>query len=115
MTRKGHYIWKPVDLGDINLNVGRGQLGNTIAWTPILPAGAEVKQTNLPGNDRMVTLELNVHDIPPAPEEDFMPPIGSFTYRVLFYYSAYRTAEEFWKNEGQILVQVVGQVHRPWA
>jgi hypothetical protein len=42
-----------------------------------------------------------VHDIPPAPEEDFMPPINSFTYRVLFYYSAYRTSEEFWKNEGK--------------
>jgi Domain of Unknown Function with PDB structure (DUF3857)/Transglutaminase-like superfamily len=102
-TRKGHYIWRPVDLSDINLNVGHGQVGNTIAWTPILPAGALVKQTNLPGNDRVVTLELNVNDIPPAPEEDFMPPIGSFTYRVLFYYSAYRTPEEFWKNEGKYL------------
>ena len=30
-----------------------------------------------------------------------MPPIGSFTYRVLFYYSAYRTPEEFWKSEGK--------------
>lgn len=102
-TRKGHYIWRPVDLSDVNLNVGHGQLGNTIAWTPILPAGAVVKQTNLPGNDRVVTLELNVNDIPPAPDEDFMPPIGSFTYRVLFYYSAYRTPEEFWKNEGKYL------------
>jgi hypothetical protein len=42
-----------------------------------------------------------VHDIPPAPEEDFMPPINSCTYRVLFYYAAYRTSEEFWKNEGK--------------
>jgi hypothetical protein len=46
-------------------------------------------------------MDLNLHDIPPAPEEDFMPPIHSFTYRVLFYYSSYRTADEFWKSEGR--------------
>ena len=28
-----------------------------------------------------------------------MPPISSFTYRVLFYYSSYHTADEFWKSE----------------
>ena len=30
-----------------------------------------------------------------------MPPINSFTYRVLFYFTTYRTPEEFWKNEGK--------------
>ncbi len=40
-----------------------------------------------------------MHDIPPAPNEDFMPPIAGLTYRVLFFYTPYRSAEEFWKNE----------------
>ncbi|HEX3967762.1 MAG TPA: DUF3857 domain-containing protein [Edaphobacter sp.] len=99
-TRKGHYMWKPVDLGSITVTGARGQTSSTIAWTPILPSGTEVKQSRLPGSDQVI-LELNVHDIPPSPEEDFMPPIGSFTYRVLFYYSAYRSPEEFWKSEGK--------------
>jgi hypothetical protein len=30
-----------------------------------------------------------------------MPPLRSLTYRVLFYYSPYRSAEEYWKNEGK--------------
>jgi hypothetical protein len=30
-----------------------------------------------------------------------MPPIGSLSYRVLFYYSAYLTGAEFWKEEGK--------------
>jgi hypothetical protein len=98
-TRKGHYLWKPTGRSVI---VGHDQLSSTVAWTPILPAGTEVKQSRLPGSDQAL-LELNVKDIPPAPEEDFMPPIGSFTYRVLFYYSAYRTPEEFWKNESKFL------------
>ncbi len=105
-TRKGHYLWTPIDLnGNINVTGDHGSRSSTISWTPILPAGSEVKQTRLPATnyarDGQIQLELNVHDIPPAPSEDFMPPVLSFTYRVLFYYSAYRTPDEFWKNEGK--------------
>jgi hypothetical protein len=103
-TRKGHYFWKPIDLSTENVAGDRGQLSTNIAWTPILPAGTTVTQTRLPGTairNGQLTLELNVHDIPPAPDEEFMPPIKSFTYRVLFYYSAFRTQDEFWKSEGK--------------
>ncbi len=67
----------------------------------MLPTGTEVSQTRVPGGQQPV-LELNMHDIAPIPEEDFMPPIGSLSYRVLFYYTAYRTSvEDYWKNEGK--------------
>lgn len=101
-TRKGHYIWRPLDLSRTNINItnSRGDLSNNISWASILPTGTEVTQARLPGGQQ-ATLELNVHDIPPAPSEEFMPPIQSFTYRVLFYYTGYRTADEFWKNEGK--------------
>jgi hypothetical protein len=104
-TRKGHYVWRPVDLNHINLMGDRGDRSTIIAWTPILPVGTTVQQTRLPGSgvkDGQTTLEVNAHDIPPAPDEDFMPPIQSLTYRVLFYYSAYRSTEEYWKNEGKL-------------
>jgi hypothetical protein len=103
-TRKAHYSWKPTGETLISSD-DRGQLTNAIAWFPILPAGAQIKQTQLPSNgiaqEGQYVLELDVHDIPPAPEDDFMPPITSFTYRVLFYYSPYRSPAEFWKNEGK--------------
>jgi hypothetical protein len=102
-TRKGHYKWQPTSATLVS-NDDRGQLTNAIAWLPILPAGTELKNTRLPGSGMdggQLVFELNVHDIPPAPEEEYMPPIGSLTYRVLFYYSPYRTAEEYWKNEGK--------------
>jgi Domain of Unknown Function with PDB structure (DUF3857)/Transglutaminase-like superfamily len=104
-TRKGHYVWRPVDLNHINLMGDRGDRSTIIAWTPILPVGTTVQQSRLPGTaikDGQTTLEVNAHDIPPAPDEDFMPPIQSLTYRVLFYYSAYRSTEEYWKNEGKL-------------
>jgi hypothetical protein len=101
-TRKAHYLWKHINLGgSTTVTNSRGDASTAIAWMPILPAGAEVRQSRIPGADGQDTFELDVHDIPPAPEEDFMPPINSLTYRVQFYYSAYRSGDEFWKNEGK--------------
>jgi len=100
-TRKAHYLWKPTNL---RLSNDRGSI-NTISWLPILPAGAEVKKTEMAGstiNGNQRSFEVSVNDVPPAPEEEFMPPIGSFTYRVLFYYSTYRMGDDFWKNEGKV-------------
>ncbi len=100
-TRKSHYLWKPINLnGNIIVTGARGQVKNFIAWASVLPQDATVTQTPIIGTDQTL-LELNVHDIPPAPDEDFMPPIRSATYRVLFYYAGYRTVDEFWKNEGK--------------
>jgi Domain of Unknown Function with PDB structure (DUF3857)/Transglutaminase-like superfamily len=102
-TRKAHYEWKPTNEQLISSD-DRGQLTNGIAWTPILPPGTELKRTELPGNglrEGRRIFDLDVHDIPPAPSEEFMPPTSSFTYRVLFYYTPYRSGEDYWKNEGK--------------
>jgi Domain of Unknown Function with PDB structure (DUF3857)/Transglutaminase-like superfamily len=100
-TRKGHYLWKPINLnGNITVSNSRGQTSSFIAWTRILPAGTDVKQSQQIGTGQTL-LDLIAQDIPPAPDEDYMPPVRSFTYRVLFYYASYRTPEEFWKNEGK--------------
>jgi hypothetical protein len=103
-TRKAHFIWRPTN-ETLVTNDGRGQLTNGIFWTPILPTDAEFKNTRLPpqGMDTngQLIFELNVHDVPPVPQEEYMPPISSLSYRVLFYYTPYRTQEEFWKNEGK--------------
>jgi hypothetical protein len=102
-TRKAHYIWKPTNEQLISSD-DEGKLTNAISWTHILPPGTELKQSRRPpsGFDaNRYTFELNVHDVPPSPSEEFMPPISSLTYRVLFYYSPYSTSEEYWKNEGK--------------
>jgi Domain of Unknown Function with PDB structure (DUF3857)/Transglutaminase-like superfamily len=102
-TRNAHYVWKPTNKQLIS-NDDRGQLTNAISWTPILPLGTDLKQSQTPGTGLMEprhVFELSMHDIPPSPSEDFMPPISSFTYRVLFYYTPYRSGDEFWKNEGK--------------
>jgi hypothetical protein len=102
--RKGHFEWKPTDR---QLQTEDGKITNaSVAWTPILPVGAQVKQTALPGgggfgSEGSSVINLDVQDIPPSPDEEYMPPIGSLGYRVMFYYAAYRTQDEYWKNEGK--------------
>ena len=100
-TRKAHYLWKPTSH---DLSSNRGMI-NTIGWFPILPAGTELQHTELPPQSfkpAQKIFEVNAHDIPPVPTEDYMPPTSSLTYRVYFYYSTYRNLDEFWKNEGKI-------------
>lgn len=101
--RRGHFAWFPTD-EQLTIDE-RGQLSSVVAWTPILPEGAEVKNTHLPGStlsrDGSSQIDLQVHDIPPSFTDEYMPPISSLSYRVMFYYSSYRTTEEFWKGEGK--------------
>ncbi|WP_433972779.1 DUF3857 domain-containing protein [Tunturiibacter lichenicola] len=103
-TRKSHYLWRPTDQQLVTSD-DRGQLTNSVFWTPILPPGTTLVQSRLPSqlysHEGQLSLELNAHDLPPVPHEEYMPPLGSFTYRVLFYYSPYHTGEEFWKSEGK--------------
>jgi hypothetical protein len=71
--RKGHYMWKPTDQQLISSGQ-RGQLINSISWFPVLPIGTELKTTELPGSSSLASghlvFDLNVHDIPPAPDEE---------------------------------------------
>jgi hypothetical protein len=100
-VKSAHYKWFPTtrDLVD-----SKERPINSISWFPILPAGAKIVTTQLPATGTRnagQTYELNVSDIPPAVREDYMPPLRSYTYRVLFSFTAYRSSDEFWKSEGK--------------
>jgi hypothetical protein len=82
-VHKAHYQFAPFD----NLN---------LIWWPQLPQSATVK-TDVAG--RYI---LDITDVPPIPDEEWMPPISSFLYKVQFYYrSPYDPlqAEAFWIAE----------------
>lgn len=73
-----------------------GQVLNTLIWWERLPPGSPVVSSDATG--RFV---LDVSDIPPAPEEEYMPPIDSVLYKVVFYYKGSYTAAEFWDGEAK--------------
>ncbi|MBS1816016.1 MAG: DUF3857 domain-containing protein [Acidobacteria bacterium] len=98
-VRKAHFMWKPTSHELVSNENGHEAISNGIAWAPILPPGPTVKATALPTGQSVY--ELNINDIKPMPEENDMPPVENFSYRVYFYYTSYHTADEYWKNEGK--------------
>lgn len=104
-TRKAHYMWRPTN-ALIELENGE-VVQSSVAWMPILPEGAKIVQSELhnsiatTSSSPTMQLDLDVHDIPPLPTEEYMPPIQSVSYRVLFYYTNARSPADFWKNAGK--------------
>jgi hypothetical protein len=72
-----------------------------IVWFPILPAGVQVQhhQAMINLSDHQM-FELSVHDVPPQPEEEYMPPVANYGYRVLFYINSAPSASDFWEQVG---------------
>ncbi len=82
---KAHYQFTPSDLFNV-------------VWWPILPEGASVK------TDAGGRYYLDVTDVPATPDEEWMPPIGSFLYKVMFYYRSPTqplNVDDFWKAEAK--------------
>ena len=65
-----------------------------LLFSPLLPPGAKV----VSGQD---SFDLVVDNIPAAPDEPYMPPLSSFNYRVIFYYTPYPSQAQFWATEGE--------------
>lgn len=42
------------------------------------------------------TFTLDIADVPPEPEEDWMPPLNTLRWHVAFFYSRLSTGKEFW-------------------
>lgn len=113
----GHFQFTPfkafMPTGTPNSDTGmflvdsRGRTINSLAWWPLLPAGVTVK-TSLNGS-----YTVDVTDVPAIPDEDWMPPIESFLYKVRFYYLPATTLSEFWLNESKYWSKDVDKFAEP--
>jgi hypothetical protein len=95
-VRKAHFAWNTSHSGTIEDSHGNPL--ESVAWTPILPVGVKVVQSDVHGKN---TLSLDIENVKPLPKEEFMPPFDSLSYRVLFYYTNYKTSAEFWNRDGK--------------
>jgi transglutaminase-like putative cysteine protease len=100
-VKQAHYVWYPTSQ---ELETGRGT-ATTITWFPILPAGVKIERRDIPHTQfttqPIQVFELTIKDVPPEVKEAYMPPIASFSYRVLFNYTAEHSAADWWKDEGK--------------
>ncbi len=92
-VRKAHYHFVPTDR-DVISSTDHGNVSSTLAYSQLLPKGVAIKETR-------GTYDLDVSNIPALPDEQFMPPMRAFSYRVRFYYTGYRTVDEFWTAYGK--------------
>ena len=105
-TRHAHYLWLPTNNELISKDEKGEQITSGIAWSPLLPKGAELKKSEMPSsamggttlNGPQYKFELTMDAVPPQPQEEHMPPIHSLGYRVLFFYTPYRSQADFWKE-----------------
>lgn len=100
--KAAHYMWLPTAREMVDAD---GAAVRAISWFPLLPQGATIQQRDMPGGgpngNNQKTFELTVKDIPPRQTEDYMPPIRSLSYRVLFNYTPYSSVADYWKASGK--------------
>jgi hypothetical protein len=92
-VRKAHYSFTPFKyMGNVVDSKGNG--ASRLLYSYNLPNGKKVEYESIG------RYKLDIADVPPTPDEEFMPPIDSVLAHVVFYYTPYDTKEEYWKHEG---------------
>lgn len=97
-VHKAHYAFVPFEnfmphaseASDNYLTDSKGNAVNRLVWWYNLPKGVSIQQG-------AKGFTVDVTDVPPAPDEEYMPPIRSVLYKVFFYYSS-GSAQEYWAN-----------------
>ena len=96
-VHRAHYHFVPTDTSltiTTTDSQGHQNVVNHLVYFPLLPPGAKVR-VGLDGYD------LVADNIPAAPDEPYMLPLNSFTYRLIFYYTPYSSGTEFWDAEAK--------------
>lgn len=99
-VHKAHYAFTPYEsfmphataMASSNyLTDAKGNVVNSLVWWFNLPKGVTIVKG-------MNNYTVDVTDVPPAPDEEYMPPIESVLFKVFFYYESTRNAQEYWAS-----------------
>jgi hypothetical protein len=92
-VRKAHYAFTPYKyLG--NVTNSKGESASNLMYSTMLPPNSKVVYE---ASGRYV---LDVGDLAPIPDEEYMPPMSSLIAQVQFYYTPYTSKDDFWQHEG---------------
>lgn len=91
-VHKAHYMFKPSKSAYITNS--KGQALTHLMYA--VRAGTTKVDEDMQG--RYI---FDITDVPATPEEDWMPPLNSVSWRVEFYYTRYTSGPDFWKTEGK--------------
>lgn len=112
-VHKAHYAYAPPDQQGLTakphgllLDENGNAASSALSWQ-ILPPGANFR-VNPAGH-----IVLDIADIPPIPDEEWMPPTESFTYQVRFFLKSADNADDFWIREARRWSIALGDFTRP--
>lgn len=110
-VHKAHFRYLPVSLAGVHVTVtdslGKERAASRLIYYYRLPPNAKV-QEQING-----VYDLAVDNVPAIPEEEYSPPLDSFSYRVIFYYSPEVTGPDFWKDEAKTWSKEVDHFAEP--
>jgi Domain of Unknown Function with PDB structure (DUF3857)/Transglutaminase-like superfamily len=81
-----------------------GETLNRCMYVTRLPAGSSVAYDKSNG-----VYSLDLTDVPAVPDEEWMPPLNVFKFRVAFYYTNATSIRSFWEESGK---QWATEVHK---
>src|SRR6185437_7732088 len=103
-VHRAHYVYKPIrDLMQLKDSGNNSVQG--ILWQSNLPNGVTVKR----GPD---SLFLDMSDVPPLPNEEYMPPARVLPYRVRFFYGV-QSPKEYWPRAANAWSKEVDKLVAP--
>ena len=101
-VKHAHFVWYPTDHA---LQDDEGNPITAISWFPLLPPGVKIEHHEGPSTlfsrGPSQIYELSASDVPPKVEEEFMPPLKSYSYRVMFAFTPWHTSQEYWAHAGK--------------
>lgn len=94
-VHKAHYFFSPSHDGGVYITNSRGQTLNDLMYSIRADNKTQVIR------DPKGNFSFDITNVPPIPDEDWMPPLNSLKWRVEFYYTQYHSGPEFWQGEGK--------------
>ncbi|MFP5228484.1 MAG: DUF3857 domain-containing transglutaminase family protein [Acidobacteriota bacterium] len=111
-VHKAHYRFVPTD-HDLAYFTGKDDFGKEkgvarLLYLQVLPPGNAPIKGAMDGS-----YDFTINNIPSIPDEEDSPPLDSFSYRVIFYYSSSYTGADFWKGTGKEWAKFVDNFASP--
>ncbi|HEV2214676.1 MAG TPA: DUF3857 domain-containing protein [Terracidiphilus sp.] len=105
-VHKAHYEFIPVQ-GYMDVTNGRGQVLSRLMY---MVRGADPSKVQHLVSGKYV---FDIENVPALPDDDWMPPLNGYRWRVQFYYTAFNSSADFWKDEGKYWAKYTNEFANP--
>jgi hypothetical protein len=96
LVHKAHYFFNPAPQGGSRLITDSRGLNLDKLMYAVTSVPLEAVVYSLSGR-----YSVDLSDIPPTPNEDWMPPLNTINQRVEFYYTYVHSGADFWQSDGK--------------